>query len=86
MKNGRVLEKCRVVPKYNEEMHVLILVHFHDQANHWEYYKTFSAISEKHIGITQEEVKVYVNQCAACAVTTSIKEKTDMRNIVSLAP
>ncbi|CAG8504710.1 803_t:CDS:2 [Acaulospora morrowiae] len=55
MKNGIILKKCRVIPKYDKEICALILKHFHDQANHREYHKTFSAISEKHIGITQEE-------------------------------
>ncbi|CAG8450672.1 16651_t:CDS:2 [Cetraspora pellucida] len=32
-----------------------------------------------------QEVKVYMNHCAACTVTTSIKEKTDIRNVVSTA-
>ncbi|CAG8625164.1 11480_t:CDS:2, partial [Cetraspora pellucida] len=54
--------------------------------NHHEYHKTFSAISEKHIEITQEEVKAYVNQCSACAINTTIKEKVDMRPVVSIAP
>ncbi|CAG8754423.1 14650_t:CDS:2, partial [Cetraspora pellucida] len=86
VKDGLMLEKCQVVSKYDKEMHALILECFHDHANHREYHITFSAISEKHIGITQKEVKVYVNHCTACTVTTFIKEKTDMRNVVSTAP
>ncbi|RIB11763.1 hypothetical protein C2G38_2202619 [Gigaspora rosea] len=85
VKDGKIiLEKRRIIPKYDKEMRALILGHFYNQSNYQEYHKTFSAISEKHIGITQEEVKAYVNQCPACAVTTSIKEKTDMRNVISL--
>ncbi|CAG8496915.1 6177_t:CDS:2 [Acaulospora morrowiae] len=55
MKDDITLEKCHVIPKYDEEICALILEYFYDQANHREYHKTFSAISEKHIGITQEE-------------------------------
>jgi len=46
-----------VVPKYDNELRDLILKQFHDQANHREYHKTYSAIAEKHIGTTQAEVK-----------------------------
>ena len=63
IKNGIVRsEKCHVVPKYNVEIRALILEYFHDQANHYEYHKTFSAILEKHIGIIQEEVKLYIRK------------------------
>ena len=79
-------EKRRVVPKYDQELRNLILKHFHDQENHREYHKTYAAISEKHIGITQEDVREYVNNCSACAINTSIKEKTDMTPVVSTAP
>jgi len=79
-------EKCCVIPKYDEELRALIFTHFHDQANHRSYHKTFSAISEKHIGITQEEAQAYINRCPACAINTSIKEKTDMIPVVSTAP
>jgi len=79
-------KRRRVVPKYDEELRKLILERFHNQANHRNYHKTYSAISENHIGITQEEVQEYVNKCTACAINTSIKEKTDMVSIVSRAP
>ena len=46
-----------MVPKYDNELRDLILKQFHDQANHREYHKTYSANAEKHIGITQAEVK-----------------------------
>jgi len=76
----------RVVPKYDNELRKLILERFHDQANHRSYHKTYSAISENHIGITQEEVQEYINECTACALNTSIKEKTDMIPVISTAP
>lgn len=76
----------RVVPKYDNELRRLILERFHNQANHRSYHKTYSAISENHIGITQEEVQAYVNECPACAINTSIKERTDMVPVVSRAP
>ncbi|CAG8496937.1 6178_t:CDS:2 [Acaulospora morrowiae] len=84
MKDGIILEKCHVIPKYDEEICTLILKYFYNQANYREYHKTFSAISEKHIGITQEKVRKYVNQCTTCTITTSIKEKTDMKNVISI--
>ncbi|CAG8793158.1 5210_t:CDS:2, partial [Cetraspora pellucida] len=39
----------------------------------------------KHIGITQVEVQVYVNECFICAINSSIKEKTDMKSVISVA-
>lgn len=81
-KNGR----RRVLPKYDTKLRDLILTRFHDQSNHREYHKTYSAIMEKHIGITQEEVRAYVNKCSTCAINTSIKEKTDMTPVVSTEP
>ncbi|CAG8612160.1 12413_t:CDS:2 [Acaulospora morrowiae] len=62
MKDGIILEKHRVIPKYDKEICILILEHFHDQANYREYHKTFSAISEKHIGIIQEESQGQIEQ------------------------
>jgi len=82
-------DKCkrrRVLPKFDSNLRNLILRRFHDQSNHREYHKTYSAISEKHVGITQEEVRTYVNNCEACKINTSIKEKTDMTPVVSMAP
>jgi len=79
-------EKRRVVPKYDTELRDLILNRFHDQSNHREYHKTYSAIAEKHIGITQVEVKTYVNNCLPCSINTSIKERTDMTPVVSKEP
>jgi transposase InsO family protein len=81
-KNGR----RRVLPKYDTKLRELVLNRFHDKSNHCEYHKTHSAIMEKHIGITQEEVRAYVNKCSACAINTSIKEKTDMTPVVSTEP
>jgi len=75
-----------VVPKYDNELRDLILKQFHDQANHREYHKTYSAIAEKHVGITQAEVKTYINNCLPCSINTSIKEKTDMKPVVSREP
>ncbi|CAG8611116.1 4712_t:CDS:2 [Paraglomus brasilianum] len=79
-------ERRRVVPKYDNELRDLILNRFHDRSNHREYHKTYSAIAEKHIGITQEEVRAYVNECSACAINTPIKERTDMTPVVSTEP
>ncbi|CAG8656258.1 3311_t:CDS:1, partial [Paraglomus brasilianum] len=76
----------RIVPKYDNGLCKLILERFHDQANHRSYHKTYSAIAENHIGITQEEVQKYINECPACAINSSIKEKTDMIPIISTAP
>ena len=76
----------RVIPKYDNELRKLVLERFHDQANHRSYHKTYTAISEKHIGITQEEVQKYINECTACALNASIKEKTDMVPVISTAP
>jgi len=67
-------------------LHDLVLKCFHDQSNHREYHKTSSAISEKHIGIRQEEVRECVNNCEACAINASIKEKTDITPVVSIEP
>jgi len=79
-------ERRRVLPKSDKKLRELILRRFHDQSNHREYHKTYSAISEKHVGITQEEVRTYVNNCEACKINTSIKEKTDMTPVVSTEP
>ena len=86
-KNNEVVsDKRRVVPRYDTELRSLLLKNFHDQFNHRSYHKTFSALSEKHIGITQTEVQAYINECSVCAINTSIKEKTDMKSVISVAP
>ncbi|CAG8756818.1 12771_t:CDS:1, partial [Cetraspora pellucida] len=61
-KEGEMIsEKHHVVPRYDNELRSLLLKNFHDQHNHRNYHKTFSALSEKHIGIMQTEVQAYVN-------------------------
>ncbi|CAG8678751.1 17638_t:CDS:2, partial [Cetraspora pellucida] len=86
-KNGEAkFRRRRVVPPYDNELRVLLLDHFHDRANHRSYYKTFTALSEKHIGITQQNVQEYINECTTCSINSSIKEKTDMKPVVSMAP
>ncbi|CAG8550070.1 1942_t:CDS:2 [Cetraspora pellucida] len=79
--------KRRIVPKYDVEMLILILERFHDQANHREYHKTFSAISEKHIGITQNEVRAYVNETTtvqtAAAVEQHISRMLEIRESIN---
>ena len=47
---------------YGLELRTLILERFHNQVNHRNYHRTYSAISENHIGITQEEVQEYVSK------------------------
>ena len=79
-------QKRHLIPKYDKELQTLILNHFHDQFNHCNYHKTFSALSEKHIGITQEKVQKYINECSSYAINTSIKEKVDMTPVISIAP
>jgi hypothetical protein len=65
----------RVVPKHDNELRDLILKRFHDQSNHRDYHKTYSAIAEKHIGITQEEIRAYVNECSTCDILRQPKKK-----------
>ena len=70
-----IATRRRVVPKYDEELRTLILERFHNQANHRSYHKTYTAISENHIGITQEEVNEYVNKCTLAPSTLPLKRR-----------
>ena len=86
-KNNEVVsDKRRVVPRYDTELRSLLLKNFHDQFNHRSYHKTFSALSEKHIDITQTKVQAYINECLVCTINTSIKKKTDIKLVISVAP
>ncbi|CAG8593711.1 3239_t:CDS:2, partial [Cetraspora pellucida] len=38
----------------------------------------------KHIDIIQTEVQVYVNECLVCVINTSIKEKTNIKSVISV--
>ncbi|CAG8779390.1 10738_t:CDS:1, partial [Ambispora leptoticha] len=84
--NDVTFKRCCVVPKYDQELRIWILEHFYNQANHYNYHKTFATTSEHHIGIIQEEVQAYINEYASCAVNTYLKEKTNMTPVVSIAP
>jgi len=87
VKDGEMIsDKYRIEPKYNVELRDLLLKNFHDQSNHRSYHKTFSALSEKHISIIQTEVQAYINECSVCAINSSIKEKTDMKLVIFVAP
>ncbi|CAG8635104.1 1960_t:CDS:2, partial [Cetraspora pellucida] len=77
-------ERHYVVSSYDSKLRDLLLDHFHDQANHHCYYKTFTALSEKHVSITQQNVQDYINQCSTCIINCSIKEKTDIKPVVSM--
>ncbi|CAG8799530.1 15558_t:CDS:1, partial [Cetraspora pellucida] len=86
VKNDKVISNIHhVVPKYDVELHDLLLKKFHDQFNHRYYYLTYFALSEKHISIMQVEVQKYVNKCSVCAINSSIKEKTNMKSVISIA-
>ncbi|CAG8635831.1 9572_t:CDS:2 [Cetraspora pellucida] len=50
-------ERHHIVPRYNTELHTLLLEHFHDNANHHNYHSTYSALSVKHISIVQSDVQ-----------------------------
>ncbi|CAG8789557.1 45188_t:CDS:1, partial [Gigaspora margarita] len=46
-----------------------------DRANHRRYRKTFAALSEKHIGITQQNMQEYINGYTTCSINNSFKKK-----------
>ncbi|CAG8454213.1 2575_t:CDS:2 [Cetraspora pellucida] len=86
-KNGEMVSDRRcIIPKYDVELRVLLLKNFHGQSNHRNYHKTFSALSEKHIGVMQTEVQAYINECSVCVINSSIKERTDMKSVTSMTP
>ncbi|CAG8679693.1 2752_t:CDS:1, partial [Paraglomus brasilianum] len=59
---------------------------FHVGASHFEYHKTYTMLYEKHIGITQNEVKKFVRKCPTCIRNVSIKEKNDITPTIASAP
>ncbi|KAF0512559.1 hypothetical protein F8M41_017976 [Gigaspora margarita] len=78
-----IFDKHHIVPKYDLKLYNLLLKNFHNQSNHQSYYKTFLALSDKHIGITQTKVQAYINKCSVCAINSSIKAKTDMKLLLT---
>lgn len=76
----------RVVPAFDTELKEALFQKFHDGAAHFDSKKTYNMIYERHIGITQDEVKKYVRNCPTCIRNTSIKEKTDITPVVSDGP
>ena len=83
--NSQCIPK-RVVPAFDTELKEALFQKFHDGAAHFDSKKTYNMIYERHIGITQDEVKKYVRNCPTCIRNTSIKEKTDITPVVSDGP
>ncbi|KAF0525115.1 SCAN domain-containing protein 3-like [Gigaspora margarita] len=80
------LIKKRVVPTYDSELREALFEKFHIGDAHFEYYKIYTMIYKRHIGITQHEVEKYVNACPTCIQNGSIKEKSDLEPVVSDGP
>ncbi|KAF0433767.1 SCAN domain-containing protein 3-like [Gigaspora margarita] len=76
----------RVVPFYDTELREALYEKFHVGATHFDYHKTYTMIYKQHIGITQDEVEKYVNNCSTCIRNRSIKEKSDFTSVVSVGP
>jgi len=83
--NSRPIPK-RVVPAFDTELRGALFEKFHVGTAHFDFKKTYSMIYERHIGITQEEVKKYVRNCPTCIRNMSIKEKTDITPVISEGP
>ena len=82
MKNNSPAIKKRVVPTYNFELKEALLEKFYMGSVHFKYYKTYIMIYEQHIGITQNEVKKYMNECSTCIQNRSIKKKSNLTPVV----
>ena len=78
--------KKRIIPTYDKELREALLEKFHVGASHFEYHKTYTMLYEKHIGITQSEVKEFVRKCPTCIRNVSIKEKTDITPVIASTP
>jgi hypothetical protein len=78
--------KKRIIPTYDKELREALLEKFHVGASHFEYHKTYTMLYEKHIGITQSEVKAFVRKCPTCIRNVTIKEKNDITPIIANAP
>jgi transposase InsO family protein len=76
----------RFVPEWGSEFRKSLFQRFHDDDRHIDYKKTFSKISELHVGVTKQHVYEYVKECNTCKRTTSIKERDDLVPVVSFAP
>ncbi|KAF0492758.1 hypothetical protein F8M41_021541 [Gigaspora margarita] len=76
----------RVVPTYDTELKDALFEKFHIGASHFDYYKTYTMTYEQYIGITQNEVEKYVNDCSTWVRNRSIKEKSDLTPVVSNGP
>lgn len=83
--NSQLIKK-RIIPTYDKELREALLEKFHIGASHFEYHKTYTMLYEKHIGITQSEVKAFVQKCPTCIRNVTIKEKTDITPIIASAP
>ncbi|CAG8776615.1 8077_t:CDS:2, partial [Cetraspora pellucida] len=53
------------------------------EIKHKSYYNTYSTLSEKHIGIVQVEVQEYINRSSTCAANIFIKERIDIKPVIS---
>jgi hypothetical protein len=76
----------RVVPAYDAELRKQLFEAFHDGKGHWNYHKTFTMIFNNHIGISEDDVRTYINNCPTCLRNTSIKERIDITPIVATGP
>src|SRR5438128_4988434 len=83
--NSQPIRK-RLIPTYDKKLREALLEKFYIEASRFEYHKTYTMLYEKHIGITQIEVKAFVQKCLTCIRNVSIKEKNDIISIIASSP
>lgn len=67
--------KKRLIPTYDKELREALIEKFHVGASHFEYHKTYTMLYEKHIGITQNEVKEFYESALLVSETYQSKKK-----------
>ena len=84
--NSRPIKK-RLIPTYDKELQEALLHKFHVGASHFEYYKIYTMLYEKHIGIPQNKVKTFVQKVSYLyPKCNNQRKKNDITPIIASAP
>ena len=84
---AEITQQKRLIPTYDKELQETLLHKFHVGASHFEYYKIYTMLYEKHIGIPQNKVKTFAQKVSYLyPKCNNQRKKNNITPIIASAP